>query len=169
MTTDAQTKEEFGTDRLDPDDARMFIGDMVRFMRQRVMALHKGATVDRVSIPPGEREAAKKIEVPDEDDPSMQQQFYGDAWKLIYGIYMGMQEMKEGSSQIFAEGGTEWKIDDHEWQEHYDQYGYGPYGRGLEIGKKLAFYEDTDFDFTEDVEQESEESESDFTFTEYDG
>jgi hypothetical protein len=157
------------SDRFEPDEARRFMETLTFHMRKRAndLAQRRGSSLEQ-----------------SEDKCSVQQQYYGDKWKLLYGITKGVQAMKASSERVFEddpdgwkdprEREVHWEISDSEWQEHYEEYGYGPYGRGLEIGKRLAFYSDHSFDFTAETgddtpstESQSTDEESGFTFTNY--
>jgi hypothetical protein len=141
------------SDRLSPNDARRFIEDLVRAMQGRSWDEH-------------EKEGTS-IEI-GTDKPSETKQLYGDVWTLLYGINSGMALMHQEHEEEFDWEAGE-KIDhgisgDESWQDHYDQYGYGAYGRGLKIGKRLAFYEDRDFTFSAN----SESSGTNFNIKAYD-
>lgn len=123
------------TDRLNPEDARQILNTIVAYMGRQAIDFQDSINKS--------------------DNESYQAAYYGDSWKCIYGIVEGVRLMYEGKSEEY-----DWdqgaKMDhgiqgDGSWQEHYDQYGYGAYGNGLEIGKRLAFYKDRDFTITEDV------------------
>lgn len=157
---DPDTKEDYGnTERLDPSDARRFIEDLVQTMQKRAWEEHnkEGSSIQRA-----------------EDLPSEAKQLYGDTWTFIYGISSGMALMNaEHEKEFDWENGEE--IDhgisgDDSWQEHYDQYGYGTYGRGLKIGKRLAFYEDRNFTFGSNESQtdSTESAETQFEIRSYD-
>ena len=150
--------EPFGdTDRLDPSDARRLFDQLAYAMRTRANKVV---------------EAKSEIEA-SENGPSIQKQYYGDTWSFIYGIQTGMNLMKEEKDICVKwENGGPKKEDngvkgDDSWQEHYDEYGYGAYGRGLKIGKRLAFYEDRDFTFSNKSDESSSTSEK-FTIKSYD-
>jgi hypothetical protein len=154
------TKEDYGdSDRLDPDDARQFIYDLIGTMQTR--------SWEECQKPDTDIERGQNMS-------SEAKQLYGDTWTFLYGISSGMALMNsEHEKEIDWDNGEE--IDhgiagDDSWQEHYDQYGYGPYGRGLKIGKRLAFYEDRDFSFSADSPSasEKESEESGFTIKSYD-
>lgn len=164
-------ERDFGeSGRFEPDEARRFIQDLTMHMSRRAHSLANDESCEMVEAPHRN---------PDSDEqqaPSPQKQLYGDAWRLLYGITQGMDYMKSGSERQYSPGGANlWEIDDSEWQEHYDEYGYGEYGRGLEIGKKLAFYEGHSFTFSAETDDESpdaesqemQSSDSEFTFTDY--
>lgn len=149
------------TERLTPDEARHYIEDLTRSMEQRAWRLHQQQGEDCDLEPPE-----------DDSDPSLQKQLYGEAWTFLYGIAKGVDLMKQGSKRELTKDGVGgWQIDDGDWQEHYDQYGYGEYGKGLEIGKRLAFYEDNDFTFSSgeglDNGEAGSASENEFEFTDY--
>jgi hypothetical protein len=155
-TYDADTKESYGnTERLSPNDARQLISDLIKAMQERSWAEYnkEGSDITRT-----------------QDGPSEAKQVYDDRWTLIYGISTGMRLMRgEHEKEFDWERGEE--IDhgisgDDSWQDHYDQYGYGAYGRGLKIGKRLSFYEDRNFTFSTDDESESQTE--GFTITSYD-
>lgn len=151
-------KESYGdSGRLSPDGARSLITDLVRYMENRAFHLANSEANHQLNDNRG-------------STPSAQKQYYGDSWRLLYGIHTGMSMMK-GEKRVEFSYETEEEIDygisgDDSWQEHYDEYGYGPYGRGLKIGKRLAFYEDRGFEFSS-YEDEDEED-STFTIREYD-
>ena len=137
--------------RLEPDEARRFIKDLVYHMERRVWNMNGGITTA-------------------EDGDSIQKQFYGDTWTFLYGISSGMNLMDWSHTKEFDSKNRE--VIDHgisgdaAWREHYEQYGYGPYGEGLEIGKRLAFYEDRDFTISEEVNES--EHENKFVIRDYD-
>jgi hypothetical protein len=114
--------------RLEPIEAREFINDLVRFMHRRSIEIVTGE-----SLQEGES-----------DGDSVQKEYYGDQWLLVYGIQSGIEEMWLSNTPTEDYGIK----GDSNWQEHYDEYGYGAYGDGLEIGKKLAFFEDRNFEFS---------------------
>lgn len=146
-------KEDYGnSDRLDPDEARDFIRNMVHHMQRRAHSLSRErSSLDRHS------------------DDSVQKQYYGEQWTLFYGIQVGLNLMRGAERKEWDGEKSEWVSNgvstDESWQEHYDEWGYGRYGRGLEIGKRLAFYEDRQFEFSDGEETESE---SNFTIRSYD-
>lgn len=151
----------YTSERLDPEDARNFITELVHCMRKR--AWYKRRNDSDSDIEMGE------------DKPSEGKQLYGQKWTLLYGISKGMTLMDREHEKEYDCDNAE-QIDhgisgDDSWQEHYDEYGYGAYGRGLKIGKRLAFYEDRDFDFSSNESQtdstESSESETNFTISSY--
>ncbi len=150
---DLPRKEEYGnSDRLDPRDARRYIKDLVNYMKQRAWdeAQDEGTEI-----------------VQQQDGPSAQKQMYGDTWTFIYGISSGMVLMNQEHEKEF-DWDTGDRIDhgiagDDSWQEHYDEYGYGAYGHGLKIGKRLAFYKGRNFSFSS-----GGESETNFTIKPYD-
>lgn len=142
----------------DPQQARRFIHDICRGMETRAgwPYMHGDKTYPPV------------------DEPTPQKVHYGDAWTFFYGIRHGVSLML-GGKRVEHDWDTGEDIDhgagDREWSEHYEEFGYGAHGRGLKIGKRLAFYEDRDFEFHVPEETESEftftnSSESKFTFTE---
>lgn len=145
---DLPTKDSYGnSDRLEPDDARRLIQDLVQNMQRRSWDEHNKEGSDIVR---------------GEDEPSEAKQLYGDAWTFIYGISSGMTLMNQEHEKEFDWDAGE-EIDhgisgDESWQEHYDEYGYGVYGRGLKIGKRLAFYEDRGFTFSADSNESQTES-----------
>lgn len=104
----------------------------------------------------------------DPDTPSSMKDRYGDTWRYIFGIHKGIGRMRVGKAVDYDFVNDEpihHGISDKHWRDHYDKYGYGPYGDGLKLGKRLAFYEeDTDFKFVEPEDDQSEELE--FTFVE---
>ena len=146
--------EEFGNSDLTPDQARRFISTLSQYMDRH--AHYESET----SI----------IEQPEEESPPKQK--YGDAWRLIFGIKKGMDYLEDGRQLkssadvdfIFEADEDEIVYDEGRWEDHYDEFGYGPYGKGLKIGRRLYFYEDREFEFTADV---SEEDSSSFEFTDY--
>lgn len=144
--------------RLDSDDARQLIVDLVFTMDRRTHNLIRDDSSDICS----------KEE--DESGQSPEKQKYGDSWTFLYGINYGMDLMKEEHKhEVDWDAGE--KVDkgiagDESWREHYDKYGYGVYGRGLEIGKRLAFYEDRDFTFSSGEGDCQSDSERDFTIKE---
>jgi len=156
---DIPTKDSYGnTDRLEPSEARRFIEDLVQNMRQRAFDEYnkEGSDIER-----------------GQDKPSEAKQVYGDSWTFIYGISSGMALMNQEHEKEFDwEEGEQ--IDhgisgDESWQEHYDQYGYGAYGRGLKVGKRLAFYEDRSFTFSSGEQPDSQSaSETKFNIKSYD-
>lgn len=156
---DIPTKDSYGdTERLDPNEARRFLEDLAQNMQKRGWDEYNKEDSD---IERGQ------------DKPSEAKQIYGDSWTLIYGITSGMRLMNQEHDKEFDwEEGEE--IDygisgDDSWQEHYDEYGYGAYGRGLKIGKRLAFYEDRSFSFSNGSQTDStESSETNFTIKSYD-
>jgi len=153
------------SERFNPQEARKFMEDLTIHMTNRAHHLAQDEATDLEHKEEGE---------------SVQQQLYGDRWKLLYGIVQGIEHMKAGS-ELIRDGGDwqnpemHWEIDDSEWQEHYDEYGYGKYGRGLKIGKRLAFYSDHDFSFSVETDDKPPDTESaetasnggEFTFTDY--
>lgn len=103
---------------------------------------------------------AKDTDELDSSGDSVMKKYYGDPWTFVFGVCDGIWLMKEDKS-----GDT--------WQESMDKFGYGTFGRGLRIGRRLAFYEPDQFDFKEPdsddgftfVETEND-SDSQFTFVE---
>lgn len=146
-------------ERLSPDKARLYLQDLTSCMSTRAHRLAQDEDCDEIEYADNPSEQEQK--------PSPMKQLYGDKWSFLCGIVSGIEKMKEGSEPKYDEQSFElarWDVDDYKWQEHYDEYGYGKYADGLEIGKKLAFYKDKSFDLSADVEQESDNS---FTFTDY--
>lgn len=146
------------SERLSPEEARSFIDDLTHTMSER--AWRHVRSLDKQNVDHDYERT--------EDGPSLQKQMYGDKWTFLYGIGHGVKLMKEGSESVWSDDRTlvSWEVDDGKWQEHYDEYGYGEYGRGLEIGKKLAFYSDADFELSAESPSESE-NESSFELTDY--
>ena len=144
-----------------PDQIREYVSDLVRSMRYEAhekMRFGEDGVVD-----PNYCEST---------DDSPMKQLYGDKWTFIFGIQSGMDAMKEGSEAIresldgdpaYIKTTVGWKVDDSKWQENYEEFGYGTYGKGMKLGKRLAFYEGKSFEFTEGSNKESEED-SKFTF-----
>lgn len=106
-----------------------------------------------------------------DDETSAAKEKYGDAWLLIHGITSGYQKMLD-SRRIVSDGdaGLQTLVSDEKWQEHYDEYGYGTYGDGLEIGKRLFSYNpDNKFSIDPELAQEKNDTdESRFTIKSYD-
>lgn len=127
----------------DGEQALVFIGSIVDGMSRR-----SNQIVDHHDL--GEVESPQK-------------RLYGEAWTFIFGIGNGINEMYKGQETRYdaeLEEFVDEGVSDYHWQKHYDEYGYGAYGRGLEIGKQLAFYSDDKFEFVE-PEQDDEKN---FTF-----
>jgi len=149
--------EEFGDSDLTPTQARRFIN---------TLAIH----MDRQSY--REQGDDNRIQMTEDDEKSPPKQKYGDAWKLIYGIDQGMDHIDQGkqlkssatSDFIWEASDDEIVYDESYWEEHYEEFGYGPYGKGLKIGKRLYFYEGIDFEFSVDTGEDNELS---FEFTDY--
>jgi len=149
--------EEFGGSDLTPSQARRFIN---------TLAIHMDRQAYR------EQGDDNGIQITEDDGKSPPKQKYGDAWKLIYGINQGLKHIDEGKSLkssaesdfIFEASEDEIVYDESQWEEHYNEFGYGPYGKGLKIGRRLYFYEGRDFDFSADKIEEDEHS---FEFTDY--
>lgn len=150
---ETKSKDSYGeSERLSPDQARRLIRDLVWNMQEQ---------------------AIQSRPCPKEESESIQKRVYGDAWTLLYGISIGISNMGDDKWKEYNWDDDE--VVDHginvdgSWQEHYDEFGYGTYGRGLEIGRQLAFYEGRDFDISADVSSETDSSEEpDFTIQSYD-
>lgn len=134
---------------MNPDEMRQFVRDIKRGMERRAIDKH-GMNTSEVGP----------------SDTSQMKSHYGDAWSFIFGIVKGVNLMNEGEwterdlekRETISHG-----VGDNKWQEHYDKFGYGAHGCGLEIGKRLAFYDgESKFTFVEPSEEESNESQ--FTF-----
>jgi len=127
----------------DAEQARRFIQDVCRAMER---SAHNYAV-------------EHDIDFPGKDEPSLQKEMYGNTWKFFFGVSKGIDLMKHAGRRTDYDWETQEKIDhgidDDSWQEHYEKYGYGPYGSGLTLGKRLAVYNDTEFTF---VEPESEDT-----------
>lgn len=151
------------TERLTPVEARRFIQDLTIHMSKRAHALARDKGCEEVMY--------QRIDEDGGDNSSPQKQLYGDTWRFLYGITEGIDHMRSGSQrQYLPDEEDVWEIDDSEWQEHYDEYGYGAYGRGLKIGKRFAFYSDTSFDFTAQTDNDTpstESQETKFELTDY--
>ena len=104
------------------------------------------------------------IPFPAKDEESMQKRVYGDTWVFFYGIYRGMNLMDHSGRHTEYDFDKREEIshgiDDDSWQEHYDKYGHGEYGRALKIGKRLAVYNGSDFSFV----KPEDSSDSQFNF-----
>jgi hypothetical protein len=149
--------EKFGDSDLTPHQARRFINTLSRHMDRH--AYRKKGDDNRVHVT-------------EPQDKSPPKEKYGDAWKLIYGIDQGMKHIEKGerlkssadADFIFEASEDEIVYDESQWEEHYEEFGYGPYGKGLKIGRRLYFYEGRDFEFSADKTEEDEPS---FNFTDY--
>ena len=105
------------------------------------------------------------IDFPGKNEPSLQKEMYGNTWKFFFGVSKGIDLMEYARRTDYDRGSGE-KIDhgvsDDSWQEHYGKYGYGPYGGGLTLGKRLAVYNDTEFTFVEPESEDANESKFNF-------
>jgi hypothetical protein len=148
------------TERLPPDEARDFIKDLSHIMRRRALDMAQNEELDNFEY--------------QEDGTSAQKHVYGERWTMIYGICVGMNKMlSEKETELKGQCRVTRGISgDGSWQEHYDEWGYGTYGRGLEIGKQLAFFEDRAFTISDNPDTGTDEEESnespDFTIRSYD-
>lgn len=130
------------------DSARQFISDVVFTMQQQSHNYFR----------------ENNIPFPNQEDDSMQKEVYGNAWVFLYGIQRGMDLMDHNGRHTEYDFDKREEInhgiDDESWQEHYDEYGYGEYGRALKIGKRLSVYNGSDFSFV----KSEDSSESQFNF-----
>lgn len=123
---------------MEPDQARQFIFDLNRAMHERVREMSD----DRFTSPEGQKRL-----VPMEK----QKQYYGShRWQLLAGIEAALREFDAS------------KHDVEELKDRYD----GTFVEGVEIGERLAVYEDRDFTFkaSNGDQTDAEDSESKFTF-----
>lgn len=154
--------EEFGDSDLTPSQARRFINTLAIYMERQAHYELETSTHDWPN----------NVRDDNDNEKSPSKEKYGDAWKLIYGIDQGMYYIDEGerlkssaeSEYIFEASEDEIVYDESQWEEHYEEFGYGPYGKGLKIGRRLYFYEGRDFEFSADKIEEDEPS---FEFTDY--
>jgi hypothetical protein len=142
----------FGESDLSPDEARKFIKDLTNAMAARAYEESVGW---------------RHVEQFESEETSMMKDMYGKKWSLLVGIKQGMKYVEKGyeEQRINRPGRAEYG-EDYEvvyrldkWEEHYDEFGYGEYGRGLKIGKRLFFYDGSNFEFTEP------DTSPDFTFS----
>lgn len=77
----------------------------------------------------------------DDNTASVMEQLYGDTWEYLIGIIRGMEKIEEGYDvdADHAHGHVFYSL--KHWKEHYDKFGEGAYGEGLELGRRLFFYE----------------------------
>lgn len=133
----------------DPDSARRFVRDVTEGMERRMVEERSQGNVSWTK-----------------DDDTPMKRHYGRAWSYFFGIVTGidlMQESRRVGLDVGQAETTDHGLDDRSWQEHYDVYGYGSHGRGLEVGKRLAVYSGNDFTF---VEPDETDDRPKFTFTE---
>ena len=134
----------------DGDAVRQFVTDIVTGMRRHVELRHLETN--------GMSHMASGSDMKD---------FYGDTWVFFYGISKGKNLIYESSEistipsdHIIREVDS---VGGEKWREEYEEYGHGAYGRGLEIGKRLAVWSGPDrFEF---VEPDEDDEEPRFTFT----
>lgn len=138
---------------LEPEEARSLINSLTKNMSIRACDL------------------ANHVWDTDQSSDSPQKEHYGEAWSFLYGISQALSLIRREGLWVEQDDATE----EHyrarrsytmqKWEENYETYGYGPHGRGLEIGKRLALHEDRDFTFVEESVQECDDSQIDFDFT----
>ena len=134
------------------EDVHWFVEDLLEGMRRHVDWRRR------------EREIATHAAA-----DSATKEFYGDAWVFFYGVTKGRRLIYMSSELSDRQPGGAFNrafesVSEEAWQEEYEEYGYGAYARGLEIGKRLAVWSGPDkFEF---VEPDENDEESKFTFTE---
>ena len=135
----------------DADAVRQFITDVASGMRYHVKWRH-----------------LEKNDISHAASGSDMKNFYGDTWVFFYGISKGKNLIYESSEISTVPSDAHLRevdsVGDEAWQEEYEEFGHGVYGRGLEIGKRLAVWSGPDrFEF---VEPDENGEETQFTFTE---
>jgi hypothetical protein len=86
---------------------------------------------------------------------------YGNSYKFILGIQKGKTALHSNYSR--SDSGVKFGVSD--WQDMYDEYGYGPFGEGMEVAKRIAFHSDREFEIS--GQSESDSASSDFTIKSY--
>lgn len=134
-------------ERLDPYSARWFVRDVVMGIRERA------------GVKISEEEQPAQYQSPEEE-------MFGRAWKFFFGVSNGMRLVERRVSRI--ENSDRAHISDRSWEDHYEEFGYGMYGVGLSVGKRLSYRRGRDFEFSDGSGPSSdfsEPSEYDFDFS----
>jgi len=105
--------------------------------------------------------AAKCFDRRDAPDTPQPTRMYGDTYKFILGIQKGKTALHSNHSRSDDE--TKFGVSD--WQDMYDEYGYGPFGEGMEVAKRIAFHSDRGFEIS--GKNGSDSTSSDFTIKSY--
>lgn len=145
---------------MEPEKARKFFKHINRGMRETLF--YNGH-----SYPQAISEQINS----DDHRPTVRDTF-GDSGLFIFGVCKGMELIKTDSTievDRRQAGTTKTTVSNDRWQEHYEEYGSGAYGRGLVLGKRLAYFENRDFEFVDNTERfefTEDTEENQFTFTE---
>jgi hypothetical protein len=128
--------------KLSADDVRQFISDLIDGIISRAY------DSDSVFTWRGPRSKKDFEAVIGSSGNSPMEEMYGEKWSLLMGINQAMDCIENGYRGRHPTGDEQSKyVEDYilvyqldKWEEHYDWFGGGEYGRGLKIGKRLFFY-----------------------------
>lgn len=136
-------EKSFGECDLSADDARQFISDLIDGIISRACDPDSTLYDRRGALSKNDFEA-----IIESSGDSPMKKMYGKKWPLLMGIDQAMDCIENGYRGRHPTGDEQSKyVEDYilvyqldEWEEKYDEFGDGEYGRGLKIGKLLFFY-----------------------------
>lgn len=91
-------------------------------------------------------------------DTSPMKKHYGDEWLFINGLMSAVAKIEHTAANELGDGRSL-----NAYREHYEKFGHGEYGKGLEVGKSIAL---RNFEDNFDLSAGGEDGESNFQFSE---